>query len=38
MALELLLIDRNFYYYLKEPHKNKVSDFELHNRRNRERV
>jgi len=30
IAIELLLIDRNFHGYLKEPYKNSVSDFELH--------
>lgn len=30
IAIELLLIDRNFYGYLKEPQKNRISDFELY--------
>ena len=30
IAIELLLIDRNFHDYLKEPYKNRVSDFELY--------
>lgn len=29
IAIELLIIDRNFHFYLKEPSKNRVSDFEL---------
>jgi len=30
IAIELLQIDRNFYGYLKEPYKNRISDFELY--------
>jgi hypothetical protein len=30
IAIELLIIDRDFHFYLKEPSKNRVSDFELY--------
>lgn len=30
MAIELLSIDRNFYNYVKEPYKTRISDFELY--------
>lgn len=30
IAIELLQIDRNFHGHLKDPHNNRISDFELY--------